>query len=153
MKGKPIDSFDPCEDFFLVVIEAHIVAAAMKMLKMASVNDTPSKEFAPQGDVTWTETAENRKALIDHISSSLIKSFMHLDYKTTSPGATNTEFSRTMLHDSSKFDDGIYTYATNFVNTWLFLHRILRCHQRRRWLKSFTMLQVYATIVFKLWKK
>ena len=52
MKGKPIDSFNPCEDFFLVIIEAHSVDAAMKMLKMASVSDTPSKEFAPQGDVT-----------------------------------------------------------------------------------------------------
>ena len=49
VKRKPIDSFDPCEDFFLVAIEAHIVVAAMKMLKLTSVHGTPSIEFAPQG--------------------------------------------------------------------------------------------------------
>ena len=58
VKGKPLDSFDPCENIFLVVIEAHIVAAAMKKLKMTTVYDTPSEEFAPQGAITWTETAE-----------------------------------------------------------------------------------------------
>ena len=118
VKRKPIDSFDPCEDFFLVAIEAHIVVAAMKMLKLTSVHGTPSIEFAPQGDETWTETAEKRKAIINHISSSLVESYMHPDYKTTSPGTTtSSDSSRTV---SPNFDDGVYTYATNLLTLGCF---------------------------------
>lgn len=54
IKGKPIDSFDPCEDFFVLVVEAHLVAAAMKLLQLQDVSDVPTKEFAPQGDTTVT---------------------------------------------------------------------------------------------------
>jgi len=41
VKSKPIDSFDASEDFFVVVIEAHVVAAAMKLLGMQALGDTP----------------------------------------------------------------------------------------------------------------
>ena len=63
----------------------------------------------------WTETAEKRKAIIDHISSSLVESYMHPDYKTTSPGTTDS--SRTM---SPNFDDGVCTYATNLLTLGCF---------------------------------
>jgi len=113
VKRKPINSFDPCEDFFLVAIEAHIVAAAMKMLKMASVHDIPSEEFAPQRAVTWTETAEKWKAVLRHISSSLIDSFMHLAYKTTSPSVNGIVSAGSS--ETSPNSDGVYYYATNLL--------------------------------------
>jgi len=37
IKGKPIDSFEACEDFFVLVVEAHVVAAAMKLLDMEAL--------------------------------------------------------------------------------------------------------------------
>jgi len=52
LKGKAIDSFDACEDFFVLVVEAHVVAAAMKLLDMETLSDTPSKQYAPKGDLT-----------------------------------------------------------------------------------------------------
>ena len=133
VKGKPIDSFNPCEDFFLVVIEAHILAAAMKMLKMSSVHDTPSAEFAPQGDETWAEVAEKRKAIV-HISISLIDFFVHLGYKATSNGTVSAG-------SSEKSCDGVYSYATNFLSLGCFYLefrdaikegdglRVLRCYR------------------------
>jgi len=138
VKGKPLDSFDPCENIFLVVIEAHIVAAAMKKLKMTTVYDTPSEEFAPQGAITWTETAEKRKAVIDHISNSLIDSFMHLDYKTTS---ANGVVSAGPSETSPNSCDGVYSYATNLLTLGCFYMefrdaikegdglRVLRCYR------------------------
>ena len=68
---KPIDSFDACEDFFVLVIEAHIVAATMKLLEMETLNDTPSKQYAPQGDLTWTQPIEERKLILEQITTAI----------------------------------------------------------------------------------
>ena len=37
------------EDCFVVVAEAHVVAAALKIFKMSSVEDTPCHELFPDG--------------------------------------------------------------------------------------------------------
>lgn len=128
MKGKPIDSFDPCEDFFVVVIKAHIVAAAMKLLNMSSMGDVPSVNFAPQGDLTWTQTTEERKAIIEQITSAIVDSFVFLDYDDSSTNASST-------------NDGVYSYATNLLTLGCFYLefrdaikegdgvRVLRCYR------------------------
>lgn len=128
IKGKPIDSFDPCEDFLILVIKAHIVAAAMKLLKMTSLHDVPSMDFVPQGDLTWTQTREERKAIIEHITSAIVDSFVFLDYNTTS-------------NDASSTNDGVYSYATNLLTLGCFYLefrdaikegdglRVLRCYR------------------------
>jgi len=41
MKGKPIDPFDHCKEFIVLVTESYIVAAAMKLLNMSKSNDIP----------------------------------------------------------------------------------------------------------------
>lgn len=46
---SPKDSFTPCEDFFLLVVEAHIVAAALKVFEIPTVKDNPSKALFPDG--------------------------------------------------------------------------------------------------------
>ena len=52
MVKKPEKSVSACEDFFLLAVEAHICAAAMKAFKMTSVKDTPTDDLflrIPQG--------------------------------------------------------------------------------------------------------
>ena len=78
-----MDSFDACEDFFVLVIEAHVVAAAMKLLGMQVLSDTPSKQYAPKGDLTWACTDEERKPLLDRITKDIVKSFLCTDYNTS----------------------------------------------------------------------
>jgi len=45
-KAKPIDSFDACEDYFILVIEVHVVAAGIKLLEMQDLSDAASKRYA-----------------------------------------------------------------------------------------------------------
>ena len=33
-----------CEDFFMLVLEAHVLVACMTVFKMASVEDSPSQD-------------------------------------------------------------------------------------------------------------
>ena len=81
VKKKPIDSFDACEDYFALVTEALITSAAMKLLGMSSLNDTPSiSEYLPQGDSTWTLPNHERNAILDKITNAIIESFISLNY-------------------------------------------------------------------------
>lgn len=48
MVKKPEKSVSACEDFFLLAVEAHICAAAMKAFKMTSVKDTPTDDLFPE---------------------------------------------------------------------------------------------------------
>lgn len=113
VKNKPIDSFDACEDFFVVVMEAHIVAATMKLLKMKSLTDVPSMEFVPHGETTWTQTTEERKAIIGKVISAIVDSFIHLDYGTSSSPTSETSASKDC--ETSNNNDGVYSYAKNLL--------------------------------------
>ncbi len=45
VKKDPSDNMTACEDFFLLVVEAHILTAAMTVFGMRSVDDQPSSAF------------------------------------------------------------------------------------------------------------
>lgn len=45
----PKNNVAACEEFFLLVVEAHILAAAMSVFGMTNLSDAPSKTFFPDG--------------------------------------------------------------------------------------------------------
>ena len=45
----PSKSVTPYEEFFLLVVETHILAAAMELFGMSSLEDKPSVQFFPEG--------------------------------------------------------------------------------------------------------
>lgn len=49
---SPKESFTACEDFFLLVVEAHIVSAILKCFEMSSLDDTPCKSWFPEGSAS-----------------------------------------------------------------------------------------------------
>ena len=128
VKGKPIDCFDPCEDFFVLIVEAHIVTAAMKLLEMATLSNVPSTKYVPQGEVTWTQTDEERKAIVDDITATIVDSFVFLDCNASSCDAPVTK-------------DSVYSYATQLLTLGCFYLefrdaikegdglRVLRCYR------------------------
>ena len=61
---EPSRSVAPCEEFFLLVVEAHILAAAMQMFRMESLDDTPSEEFFPNESLQ-RDSVQRRRTLID----------------------------------------------------------------------------------------
>ena len=126
VKSKPINSFDACEDFFVLVIEAHVVAAAMKLLGMQALSDIPSKQYAPKGDLIKTCSDEERKSLLDTITRDIVKSFLCADYNTSHTASSEDmayQYSSQLLtigcmylefRDAIKEGDGI---------------RVLRCYR------------------------
>lgn len=57
---KPDKSVTACEEFFLLVVEAHICSAAIKLFDMKSLDDVPSSKHFPENckdlppDKRWT---------------------------------------------------------------------------------------------------
>ena len=63
----PSKSVAPCKDIFMLVVEAHILAAAMQTLGMASLEDTPSEEFFSK-ESTQKGSVQRRTILINALS-------------------------------------------------------------------------------------
>ena len=45
---SPKESFTACEEFFILVVEAHVKAAALKVFGMKSTSETPCNSFFPK---------------------------------------------------------------------------------------------------------
>ena len=45
---KPEKSVSACEEFFLLVVEAHICAAVMQVFEMSSTKDNPLNRSSPR---------------------------------------------------------------------------------------------------------
>lgn len=79
-----------------------MVAAAMKLLGMETLSDTPSAQYAPKGNLTWTCTDEERKPLLDEITRDIVKSFLFTDYNASTSHTTSSE-------------DMMYQYSTQLL--------------------------------------
>lgn len=73
--NDPSRSVAPCEDFLLLVVEAHALAAAMHLFGMSSLEDTPSDEFFPHDCAR--DSLQKRRVLMNALRA-LTKKFIHL---------------------------------------------------------------------------
>lgn len=122
MCSKPEKGVSACEDFFLLVLDAHICVAAMKQFNMSSLEGEPSSTLFPDGCTDLTP--EERWKLMSLAIEELINTFVDISY----------------LPESSKKDsDHVLAYAKELLSLGLLLmefidsiregdgERILRC--------------------------
>ncbi len=74
---RPLDNFNACDDFFVLVVHAHILAAAMKMLGISDVNEIPSSSPFPGLEVEWMESAD-ADFCFEYMDKFIITLFMNL---------------------------------------------------------------------------
>lgn len=120
----PTSNVTACEDFFFLVVEAHILCATMTYFEMASVEDMPRRSFFPEGS-SQLDSSQRRNVLILAIEE-LLKEFVDIDY--------NKEQNK----DESGVDR-VRAYACNILSSGLLLmefvdairegdgSRIIRC--------------------------
>lgn len=78
--NKPTNDYNACDDFFVLVVTCHIIAAALTFLKMKSLNDVPSEDILPNAHSLWMQSAEERKAVLDRICKQLVDSFVDFTF-------------------------------------------------------------------------
>ena len=77
-------NFNACNEFFILIVESHIIAVAMKILGMTSVADVPNSPLVPDADALWTEPDEKRKQVLHtiNIAMKIVDSFINLRFNT-----------------------------------------------------------------------
>ncbi len=87
---KPINSFDACEDLFILVVHCHIIVAAMKRLGMESLDAIPNAPYIPKDEEIWMLSAKERQTILDKITEDVFDSYFDISYnsrKATSSGS------------------------------------------------------------------
>ena len=79
--NTPIQYFDACEEFFILV-EAHIVTAAMYVLGMETMSDIPSTQFVLCGESTWMLIDMKRKKILHTILDVIVELFVPVSYNS-----------------------------------------------------------------------
>ena len=83
MVSQPKNSFTPCEDFFLLLAEAHIVAAALKVFKMSSVDSTPCTTLFPEGS-SDLDSLQRRNVLMLAVND-IVEEFVDISFGMKKP--------------------------------------------------------------------
>lgn len=98
------NNFSGVQDFFGLVLDAHIVAAAMQFFKMEHVSDTPKQnEF--QGDLSAASKVEKRKYLSMCTTAFVTKFALH--------------HAEILDEETSTCSDGVFDYACSVIGLGL----------------------------------
>ena len=80
---NPKSNFNACEDFLEIVVKAHILSAALKILKMSNIEDQPSDSVIgiPSSENLWTYPNDERKAILHSVCEKIVN-FMNFSFNT-----------------------------------------------------------------------
>ncbi len=140
---KPMDNLDACEDFIVLVIEAHILSAAMTIFKMNRLDDRPSMMFSPDKSEDLTADQQTRLVLL------AIAQFVDTFVDTNIPSASSAPVVPPQ--------DGVHAHACGMLSSGLLLlefkdaiwegdgNRIIRCWRYMLLIYKATGCTNYAT--------
>ena len=121
-----MDNLDGCEDFIVLVTEAHILSAAMTLFSMENLEDRPSMTFFPNESEELDSIQRNN--LIVLATKHLVDTFIDNEIPCENSSA---------MEPPSQ--DGVYAYACGLLSSGLLLlelkdaicegdgNRIIRC--------------------------
>ena len=98
MGKEPKKDFNAHDSFFILVTTSHILAAAMEVLGMDSLDDDPCEQLIP-GDVDCLSKSERRE-ILTHIANVIVHSYVDLHHSVEDPVVTEDPH-----EDSSKSED------------------------------------------------
>ena len=139
--NKPKSNFNTCDDFFEVIITAHILAAAIEVLGMKNLGDTPSEEIVPTPETVWMGTQEERMEKLEEISMHITQRIINISFNGKSNISTGDgvyDYSRNLLsisclylemRDAIKEGDGERVYSVGDIYCHFFLIQGVRTTQ------------------------
>ena len=125
----PTSNVSACEDFFVHVVEVHIISAFMTAFQMSSLDDTPSTDIF-SADSAESDSSTRRRFFLDAIQNVLDD---HIDISIDGEGNS----------DEARDDDHVLSYARDVLTLGL-LYMEFQDAIRGRWGASFTMLEILA---------
>ena len=102
------NDMNACEDFFEVVVTGHVIACAMELLGMSSIDEVPSTTVIQSPEDVWMKDDSERKAIVTEIASIIVDQNVDL--------STNFAEFRTEISTST---DSVYAYSCETLSLGL----------------------------------
>ena len=102
MTTKPKGDYNAHDGFFIEVVETHILAAAMKVLGMESLNDAPSPDVVSPN--VWMQPDDEREKKLLEIAKLIVSKYV--DFTT--------------FEEKSARKDKVLSYACDVLSLGLF---------------------------------
>ena len=149
LNKSKIKDFNACDDFFKLTVSSYVVAAAMKLLNMSTMDAEPANTSLIPDDA-WVQGPDERRDTLYAVSSMIVKKFVDLktDFTTTCTPEDDDkvlEYSRLVLSlgllyleycDAIKEGDGF-----RVLRCWKYNFLIFKCTNRINYsIEAFTLL-------------
>lgn len=121
---------DACEDFFVLVIHSHIIAAAMEQLGMSTVNDYPTKLINAR--TIWTQKSDDREKILCKSISNILDTFTSISYNISVPAD----------------EDSVWICKVAFKH-WMFVLRTTKYNKERGQVSTSEVLQIFTAYIHK----
>ena len=72
--SSPKSNFSECSDLLNIIVESHIVAAALKVFKITSINQQPDEDILPQN--LWAQNDQIQRDKMYEISMDIFDRFV-----------------------------------------------------------------------------
>ena len=121
VKANPSKNVNASEDFFLMVVHSHIIAAAMHELSMDSVDENPTA-MGLTNELWVSEDSDKRKQILEFLCESIVNKYVDLiisAFQTTSPFLYNPQAGLSYTKPHSYTDDQKNNYAREVLSLGL----------------------------------
>ncbi|XP_065062180.1 uncharacterized protein LOC135689010 [Rhopilema esculentum] len=100
--------YNPCKQFFLMEVEARLIAAVMELLKMTSIEDIPDKNILQEK--LKTETLAKKREFLENLAATVVDShIMQIDKVANYLASVNLP-TKIEVQQYKGSDDDIYNY-------------------------------------------
>ena len=106
------NDMNACEEFFELVVTGYVVASAMELLGMSSVDDVPSSTIQSPEDA-WMKDDSERKSILMEVASLIVEQNVNLSTMFSEAQSTNL---------SSQPPDNAYSCETLSLELYSFLN-------------------------------
>ena len=104
LKANPKDDVNATHDFITLITTCHILSAAMQLMNMRELKDTPEDELVDES--TWMLPISERKEILTQISRKIVDTYINFKFDFVSPAEPSL--------------DGVYAYAIETLSLGLF---------------------------------
>ena len=133
---NPKTNFNACDDFFQIIVTSHILAAAMEVLGMSNLDDTPCEDVLLSPDLIWMDTDEVRKGFLQDITMLIAKRFIGISYNTPLNASTS---------------DGVNDYSRHLLTIGCLYAEMRDAVERGRWKSRLAVLTIPITSFSPCW--
>lgn len=151
----PKNNVAACEEFFLLVVEAHILAAAMSVFSMANLSDVPSKTFFPDGsdDLDSLQKRQLLMVAVQAITDKFVNISVPDQKKKKSKNHDNVQAYASQVLTMGlllmEFNDAIREGdGCRILRCWRFFILIFKATKRKNYaIEAFTLLAQYQFLL------